>query len=76
MRCTNCLWFPMEEDKELPGLVCPNCGYEHLESCPESFVRSIYQEFMMEDNPLMETLEYWWKNREYELSGERESNLQ
>jgi hypothetical protein len=62
---------------ELGGTICPNCGYVHLESNEEAFVRSIYVKYLMDENDNeMESLEGWYNNREYELSGEREKNLQ
>jgi hypothetical protein len=58
-------------------LVCPNCGFEHMESCEENFVREIYQNSLRPDkDELMETIEYWNKDREYLLSGEREEHMQ
>lgn len=78
MRCDNCLWFPMEvSTNDDGGLICPNCGYIHLESNEEAFVREIYQNSLMPDTDEgLETLEYWEQNREYLLSGKREENLQ
>jgi len=78
MRCDNCLWFPMEESKkDRTILICPNCGFEHIEGCNENFVREIYQfSIRPDEDELMETLEYWERDREYLLSGEREDNMQ
>ena len=50
MRCNNCFWFPMKESEEdVCILICPNCGYEHIEGPNENFIRNIYQEYLMDD---------------------------
>ena len=80
MRCNNCLWFPMEELKEnvIESLICPNCGHTHIESCPEPFIRGIYQEFMMKDDYEMteEGINNWLNEREYVLSDNIYDNYQ
>ena len=80
MRCNNCLWFPMEENKKYGegDLICPNCGHTHLESCPETFIRGICQEFMMDDDFEMteEGINNWMNEREHMLSDDIYDNYQ
>ena len=80
MRCNNCLWFPMKEIKEnvIEDLICPNCGHTHLESCPETFIRKIYQEFMMDNDYEMseEGFNNWLNDREHRLSDDIYDNYQ
>ena len=53
MRCNNCWYYPMKEDEnDCMKLVCPNCGYIHLEGCNEHFIRTIYEN--IEDAPFDE----------------------
>lgn len=74
MRCNNCLWFPMEVEKNpetIEDLICPNCGHTHLEGIAESFIRKIYTDFVMDSSDgalTKEGFDNWNKQRDFLLS--------